>query len=116
MQHVDRAREPVEIIAPVLRLETRPSELADADEGKAGLAHAARVFGPQIFRPMFRIIADPEPLLRQRGLLSENGAYRIRAEDHSFMTSTRAMTQALQFMAYDGSKEAAYRRCFGCGK
>ena len=54
----DRPVQPAPVIGAGLRFHPAPRELADADEGEAGLGHAAGVFRPPVLGPVFGVVAD----------------------------------------------------------
>ena len=59
-EDVEGAIEPAPVKVAASRFEARPCEFADAHICDAQFAHAPRVLGPDVLRPMFRIVADAE--------------------------------------------------------
>ena len=56
----DGARQPVELVDTLARLQGRPRELADADKADVGPFHEREVGLPAAFRPLLRIPGHPQ--------------------------------------------------------
>jgi len=67
-EHRDGALEPVQIILPATRLQTRPGELPHAYNIHTGQPYQPGVRGPPVLRPLLRVVgyAELHPCLRTR--------------------------------------------------